>query len=175
MSSPAPHDTVVNVVHHQIKRGIRVCLDHECFGSAVILVYSGIDAMAYVSLPAERERVKRAEIVRWANRYMPLCKSGDLTGDELYSARCAMLHTYGVASDMTRQGRCRQIGYADDMRPPVRFDPAISKNLVIVSIKALAEGFLSAVDQFLIDVFSNQELAPVAERRFENICVVHKV
>ena len=175
MNLEPPNDNVTNVVHWQIKRGIRVCMKEECFGSAVILIYSGIDAMAYVSLPAGHDSVKRDDFVRWANQYMGLCKSGDLSGDEIYSARCGMLHTYGVASDMTRSGRCRNIGYVEDILPPVRFDPSVSSDLVLVSVKALAEGFFSGIDQFLVDVFSNRSLAPVVENRFNHICKAYSM
>ena len=47
MSLEPASDTLINVIHQQIKRGIRVCLKENCYGSALILIYSGIDAMAF--------------------------------------------------------------------------------------------------------------------------------
>jgi len=45
-------DPVINSVYNGIKRGIRVALENDCFGSAVILILSGIDTMAYIAMPA---------------------------------------------------------------------------------------------------------------------------
>lgn len=39
---------IINAVHNGIKRGIRVALENDCLDSAVILILSGIDAMAYI-------------------------------------------------------------------------------------------------------------------------------
>ena len=44
-------DPIINVVYNQIKKGISVALENECYASAVILIYSGIDAMAYLDMP----------------------------------------------------------------------------------------------------------------------------
>jgi hypothetical protein len=33
-------DPIINVVYNQIKRGIRVALENECYASVVILIYS---------------------------------------------------------------------------------------------------------------------------------------
>jgi len=52
-------DPIVNVVHHGIKRGIRIALQNECYGAAVILICSGIDAMSFLDMPARQEDVTK--------------------------------------------------------------------------------------------------------------------
>lgn len=172
MSINPSNDLLTNVIHQQIKRGIRVCLDNECFGAAVILIYSGMDTLCSLSLPLA-QGVHRLDFCRWADRYMSLCRSRDVTGDEFYSARCAMLHNYSVDSDMTRKGRCRQIGYMDDSMPAVRYDPSVAKGFVLVSVAALAQSFFDGIDEFLVDVFSDPAKASLAEARLEWVCNIY--
>jgi hypothetical protein len=72
--------------------------------------WCGIDAMAYLALPASNEDVTRSDFVRWVDRYMKFPCEEQLTGLDLYGARCAMLHSYAMASDLSRKGKCRQVG-----------------------------------------------------------------
>ena len=162
-------DPIINAVHNGIKQGIRTMLEHDCLGSAVILILSGIDAMAYIAMPAKQDDVTRRDFVRWVEQYIKLPCSEQLTGLDLYGARCAMLHNYGVASDLSRKGKCRQVGYMDKSVPEVRFNPNVSKDLVLVSVPALADAFFSGVDKFLVDLFADRNKAPIAELRLKNL------
>ena len=51
--------------------------------------------------------------------------------------------------------------------PEVRFNPAVDKYLVLVSVPALAESFYKGIDQFIVNLFSNKEKAKVAENRLK--------
>ena len=53
-------DPIINVIHNGIKRGIRVALENNCLPAALILIYSGIDTMAYLNMPADQDDVHRA-------------------------------------------------------------------------------------------------------------------
>jgi len=162
-------DPVINAVHNGIKHGIRVALENDCLDSAVILILSGIDAMAYVAMPAGQYDVTRDDFVKWAEQYIKFPCSEQLTGLDLYGARCAMLHSYGTASKLSREGKCRQVGYMDKSVPEVRFAPNVSNDLVLVSVPALAEAFFSGVDKFLIHMFEDKKKAPIAEQRLKNL------
>jgi len=80
-----------------------------------------------------------------------------------------MVHQYGAESDVSRKGKCRLVSYMDYSIPEVRFQPSIDPNLVLVSVKALAEAFFKGVDSFLVDTFANKEKAAVAESRIQRI------
>ena len=162
-------DPVINAVHSGIKCGIRVTLEKKCLGSAVILILSGIDAMAYLGMEAGRDDVSRSDFVEWADRYIKFPCKEQLTGLDLYGARCAMLHSYGTASALSRTGKCRQIGYLDKSVPEVCFNPTVSQSLVLVSVPALAEAFFTGVDRFLVDLFADRNNAPLAENRLKTL------
>jgi hypothetical protein len=162
-------DPIINAVHNGIKRGIRVALENDCLGSAVILILSGIDAMAYIAMPASQDDVTRSDFVRWAEQYVKFPCREQLTGLDLYGARCAMLHNYGTASELSRKGKCRQVGYMDKSVPEVRFNPVVSNGLVLVSVPALADAFFAGVDKFLVDLFADKKKASVAEQRLKKL------
>ena len=166
-------DPIINVINEGIKKGIRVTLDNDCLGSAVILICSGIDAMAFLNMPKDQEDVTKQDFIGWVDRYIRFPCNEQLTGKDLYGARCGMLHNYSAFSRMSRNGECRNIGYMDKSVPEVRYNPEVSQSLVLVSVPALAEAFFKGVDQFLIDIFSNKEKAAIAEERFKKL--VHKL
>ena len=161
-------DPIINAINGGIRRGIQTTVENKCFGSAVILIYAGIDAMAYLDMPDGQEDVKKIDFIQWSDRYIRFPCQEQLSGADLYGARCGMLHNYSVYSRMTKSGECRKIGYADKMVPEVGLGPAVAKDVVIVSVTGLAEAFSQGLDQFLVDVFSNSNRALLAEQRMKN-------
>jgi hypothetical protein len=162
-------DPIVNVIHNGIKKPIRLLLDNECYPATIILVYAGMDTMAFLSMPANQTDVKREDFVRWTERYIHFPCQDRLSGLDLYGARCSVLHTHGIDSALSRGNKCRLIGYADHMVPEVRYNPGVSKDLVMVSIRGSADAFCAGVDRFLIDLFADKAKAQVAERRFQRM------
>jgi hypothetical protein len=163
--SGTERDPIINAIYGGIKRGIQVTIENECLDSAVKLILSGMDHMAYLSMPESQEDVRRADFVKWVDRYIELPCEEQLSGLDLYGARCAMLHTFGVVSKLSRKGQCRIVGYMDESVPEVRYNPEVSRELVMVSVPALAEAFFRGIDRFLIDLFSDKKKAEIAEKR----------
>jgi hypothetical protein len=160
-------DPITKAVYGGIKKGIQVAVENNCLGSAVILILSGIDSMAFLNMPASQKDVTGNDYIEWADRYIKFPCVEKLTGADLYGARCAMLHTYGVVSKLSRDGKCRMVGYLSETVPEIRYNPDVDKNLVLVSVSALAESFYKAIDTFLVDLFSNTDKAKVAEDRLK--------
>ena len=160
-------DPISKAIYGGIKKGIQMAVKNKCYGSAVILILSGIDSMAFLNMPASQTDVTRTDFIDWVDRYMKFPCKEKLTGSDLYGARCAMLHTYGVVSKMSRDGKCRMVGYMSEAVPEIRFNPTVDKNLVIVSVPAFAESFYKGIDEFLVNLFTNKEKAKVAEDRLK--------
>jgi len=162
-------DPIINVVHNGIKQDIRVLLDNKRYRGVLILVYSGIDTMAFLGIPESQVEVKPSDFINWGDKYIEFSCDEQVTGEELYSARCGILHTYSPHSRSSRSGKCRIIGYMDKGVPEVRYNPQKSKDLVMVSIPALVNALFAGVDGFLIDLYSNSEKARIADARFRNL------
>jgi hypothetical protein len=65
------------------------------------------------------------------------------------------------------------VAYMTKIEPEIRYNPDVDKNLVLVSVPALAESFYKGIDQFLVDLFSNKDKAKVAEVRLK--CFVQEI
>ena len=162
-------DPVVNAIYGGMKRGIRVTIDNKCFSSAIILILSGIDTMAYLGMPETQQDVTKEDFVTWVERYIRFPCSERLTGLDLYGARCAMLHSFSTVSRLSREGKCRQVGYVSKFAPEVSFNREISKELVMVSIEALAEAFFRGIDRFLVDLYVDSKRSKAADARFQYV------
>lgn len=153
----------------EIKRGIRLCIDNKCGGSAVILIYSGIDTMAFLGMPSNQVEVTRRDFESWCDKYVRFSGKQQLTGQELYGARCGMLHTYGIESRSSRAGACRKLGYMDRPDAEIWYDPKFDPNVAVVSIEALAKAFFAGIDRYLVELFADSTRTPVAEKRVQDL------
>ena len=167
-------DPIQATIYDGIKRSIKVCLEHQCFGAAVTLIYSGIDTMAFLGMPEGQEDVGKADFVGWCERYLKMPGRIPVAGIEWYAARCAVLHTHGVKSKLSREGKARMIAYMDKAVPEVRHDPSLTPPLVMISIDALATAFFDGIDKFLIDIFTDKAKRELAEKRLPWLLVAAK-
>jgi hypothetical protein len=69
---------------------------------------------------------------------------------------------------MTRSGECRIFGYKKRSNPEVLSNSEVSRELVLVSVPALAEAFFSGVDNFLVDVFAEPKRAELTAKRLRS-------
>jgi hypothetical protein len=164
-------DPIINVVTNGIKRDINVALDNKCYRAAAILMLSAVDTMAFLTMPEAQDEVTRPDFISWAEKYIRFPGAEQLTGADLYGARCAMLHSYGVRSRMSRNGECRVLGYVDRSDPPVRFNPEVSREVVFVSLEGLRDALFAGIDRFLIDVYKdrNSPQARLVDKRFDTL------
>lgn len=163
--SPLAEDLILRVIEDGIKRPIRILLEQRCYPAALVLMYSGMDTMAYLDMPAEKTDVMRSDFIEWAEKYMTLSDGQQLTAPDLYGARCSVLHG-GAHSRFSREGKGKMIGYfiTRTMQPPI--DPeAAETTLVMISVEELIEAFFAAVDRFLNDLARDEQKAAVAEQR----------
>ena len=63
MVTPFSQDPIISVIHNSIRRGINVTLENECESSAVILMLSAIDAMAYLAMPENQQDVGPVDFI----------------------------------------------------------------------------------------------------------------
>jgi hypothetical protein len=165
----------LSAIYDGIKRGIIVCMDADCWGSAMVLLFSGIDTIAWLASPAAQESATKSAFIEWCDRYVRLPGSQQLSGLELYSARCAVVHVYGSESNITRDGKARQVAFMDVSVPEVRYDPKVDPSVVLVSISAMAKAFFAGIDKCLVDVFADPVRAAAAEKRLTKLLTQYPI
>jgi hypothetical protein len=158
-------DPIYHTIYNDLKRGTRLLLDNECFASALIVLMASIDAMANLDRPEDGVQVTREDFIRWAERYLTPALPFGVTGEELYSHRCAILHTLGAESNITRAGRARRIGFiaGGNMRG------GSNAELVLMNIEAFAQVFFAAINVFLVEAFNDPGRRERLERRLDQV------
>jgi hypothetical protein len=132
------------VIERGIKRPIGMLLQQHAYPAALILIYSGMDTMAFLSMPAARTDVMRSDFIAWAQQYIQL---PGFVGADLYGARCGILHG-GAQSRFTREGRGR---------------------VVVIAPEELAKSFFEGVDLCLRDIANDPGRTETAERRLREL------
>ncbi len=164
-------DPLINAIYQGIKRGIQVTYDNECYGAFLILIYCGIDAMSYLDMPTNRAEVQAGDFIQWAERYLSpnlKNKATQVTGEELYSARCATVHTYGIESLKTKSGSARRILYMVDGGQSIVWDATVAPDLVL-RLETLRDAFFTAIDKFLIESYADKQKQTILETRSRNL------
>ena len=96
----------------QLVNAIDSCLKKELFIPGLILLYSSIDIMSWLDRKKSHTDVKPSDFIRWAKSYiLPNLRTTCQTID-LYSARCALLHSYTAESKLIRKQKAKKIFYA---------------------------------------------------------------
>ncbi len=130
----------------------QACLNKRYWLSAAKLIYSGIDNLAWLSRQHSEPNVRRADFIEWVNQYLLPDSNLHCTADELYGARCGLLHANVAESDRTRMGAFRQICYSTGASDPKGAYKHIRqeryKSNVIVHIKDLYDAYLSGIKKF---------------------------
>lgn len=167
--NPLTSDALHKVIETGIKDEIEFNVSNRRYRAATILIFAGIDAMAFLDMPASQDDVTRNDFINWVERYVRFPCNDQITGEELYSARCAMVHTYGQESRISRTRKCRVVGYVDRCIPEVRFAPSVDPTQVVVSIEGLKTAFFAGMNEFLISVYSNSEKTKIVEPRLQTM------
>jgi hypothetical protein len=166
-------DPIINAV----QRGIKDDIDFNERGgrhrATILLIYSAIDVMAFLNMPASQSDVNRKDFIDWAERYLKFPGRTQLAGADLYGARCGVLHTYSEQSKMSRDGKCRMLVYVADMPgDPVR--DAGHQKYILVSIAGLKTALFTAIDLFLVSIFTSPQRAQITEKRLQKLLIAYE-
>jgi hypothetical protein len=108
-------------------------------------------------------------------KYIKIDDKEQITGEEFYAARCAVLHTYGVELQMTKSKKIRKIGYVVGGYPRVRYSPGIAKDVLLLDILALARAFYQGLDQFIIDIAADLSKKVIIEERSQKLLTIYSL
>ncbi|MEM7412935.1 MAG: hypothetical protein AAF430_22075 [Myxococcota bacterium] len=135
----------------QLRQGIERCVAEGLPIPALILLYTGIDALSWLTAPADQS--VRESFTRWVDSYLLPDSALECTALELYAARCGLLHTLTPDSRVGAKFGVRSIGYSYGQSD---FD-AISNAMkalapdqfVAVRVEELVSAFVEAVRRYL--------------------------
>lgn len=109
MASDEERRNAVREAAISMTAAIALCKANQLHVPMMILVYSAIDQMAFLSMPEDREDVNGPEFKRWCDTYL-LPNSGlNCNSEDLWGARCGILHSHSPESRLSREGRAKRI------------------------------------------------------------------
>ena len=155
-------------------RGIEACLakDRQCLVSAM-LIYSTIDALAAMTRPKAQLDTDRDTFKAWVAKYLLDGSLLGCTSEDLYGARCGVLHTYGMDSERRRKGKARALVYKwrEGPQPSDGGRNEIPPDATTLCVEDLYDALRRGVENFLSAIDANEELrSRVAHHKANLLC-----
>jgi hypothetical protein len=140
------------ISYTQIISAIDFCISEKLIMPALILLYSAIDSISWIASDDENQPVgKRFSI--WVNTWMLQKYPLPCTANELYAARCGILHTLTPVSDLSEKKQVNQISYAWGTAKQKDLDESIKlldyPSLVAVHIDDIFHSFRNGFADFI--------------------------
>jgi hypothetical protein len=155
----------------QLFRSINFALEENLWEPALILIYSGIDAMAWLDRPADQDDVHSSDFISWVNAYLLPGSGLQCSAEDLYGARCGMLHSHTGESKRHRELRVKKLFYDRvwngkrvaliQLRMNEKFFPPS------VNLDQLAWAFQQAITRFLDAVDAATEKEEIVAERID--------
>lgn len=128
---------------------------------ALVLIYTAIDSVSWIASEDPNELVG-TRFKNWINTWM--LKKGKLkcTAEELYAARCGVLHSLTPNSDLSEKKGVRKIAYAwgkakhDELEESISA-LSMSDTIVSIHLESLFWAFREGFADYLDHVFSSEK------------------
>src|SRR2546425_10624542 len=134
----------------------------------LILLYSLVDTMAWLSLPEGVEDVKGTDFIGWVRTYGLEQRVAPCTADDLYGARCGLLHSFSPDSRRSRRGEIRPIYYVWGGAGRELLQGEIDKrggSGIGLPIADFRNGIVTAIDSFRRQLVTDAKLSARVRRR----------
>src|ERR1035437_9893535 len=144
------------------------CVGARIITPALVLVYSGIDAAGWL-YSANPNAASWVRFTAWVSKYLLPAGNLGCTPLELYGARCGIVHNFTSESNLSKEGKVRQIIYAwgASSIDTLREMSAITKmeDFTEVKVEGLIASFRQGLAHFFEDAAANPKIAArLAER-----------
>jgi hypothetical protein len=138
---------------------IDLCFREGLFTESLVLLYAGIDALAWLALPSGD--VNGSDFVKWVNTYLLPDSGLQCTAEDIWAARCGLLHSSIAESRKSREGAAREISYLlnDDGQALVHVMAKTPLPAINIRIDHLIAAFRKAIDSFQSAIGQQPELA----------------
>lgn len=126
----------------------------------LILLYSSIDILASLTRPIGADKTNGGIFKNWVKDFMIGTNSYKWNEEDIWGARCGILHTSTVESDRSRGGNARKIQYIVEDHSSILeesqalIDPGMTDTIVI-SLSELISAFALGMQNFAQKVHSD--------------------
>lgn len=149
---------------------------NKFMGQVLTIIYSTIDACGLLDAPDSQDKATGCTFKSWVSKYMLDDESLECNADDLWGARCAILHTHTSTSDLSKANRVREIQYISGppQHPVVEAFIVASKEInddktIGINIDLLVIDFLRAIAKFSADFAERAKQSEVCRERASKI------
>jgi hypothetical protein len=136
---------------NQLKDGVRDLFASRRTLPGFLLLYTSIDILASLTRPREIAATNSTFFKDWVTEYMLPGSDLECDAEEIWGARCGLLHTLTAESNMSRNRGVRMINYigtvqaAEEMQ---RRHEAIRDTDIFVPTPRFVEAFITGCERF---------------------------
>ncbi len=166
MEPPTPHQVLSERVN-EFTISMKLLLDARHTLPALIMLFATIDILGALLRPESETDTKGEHFKNWVEDYMIGYSQVAFTSEELWSARCGLLHTHTASSRLSRQGKARQLHYyrarGEPLPPGLKhaLKSALAQDRLFVDVDALYGVFEDGTRRFLAAIHCD----PLLEKR----------
>jgi hypothetical protein len=167
MLNAMEHPTPQQALSERIKDftiSIKLLLDARHTTPALIVMYAAIDIFgSLLRSETEIDTVGKAAgyFKKWVNDYILGHSQLTCTAEELWGARCGLLHTHTASSKVSRRGTARQLHYSRGPLPANTqqgIRSVSAKGKLFVDVDVLYAAFEDGTRRFLTDIARDPQL-----------------
>lgn len=148
----------------QLLKAINLCLEQRLELPSLVLIYSTMDTLGWLYSDDPNAKINE-NFTRWVSRYVTNGSSLRCAPDDLWGARCALLHTFTPDSDLSAKRKARRLCYAwgdasiSQLNAAIDGTPALAEKYVGVHVNELFDQLCNGLTRFLGDIDADPELA----------------
>lgn len=154
------------------KRGIvgaiNLLFDNGCVIPGVMMIMCGIDTMSNL-IREHPDKNTSKDFKKWVGKYLRMPGDNALMPDDIWGARNALLHTYGISSEDVRSGKSKIVIWLQNPYVPVWYAPDMDPKSIRVDPFQFKDAFLRGVADFLSSTLSDKNKRPLLEERLKEL------
>lgn len=146
----------------QLQAAAELLLRAQLNMPALLLIYAGIDILGAIDRPRDQDESTGEDFRAWADQYLTPEQSLGCTADDLWGARCGLLHTYTSESRHTHKGLAKEVLYAWGIGKSEDYNSVLQQlgfgdKAVAVQVEALYRSFSDGIIRFIKCLEADEE------------------
>lgn len=146
-------------------KAINYCNNNRFFQPQLALIYTLIDQMAWLSRTGQKDDITSTSYIDWVGKYVLSESRLPCYAEDMWGARCSILHTGTAESKRSEIGKARKIYYYytpipdDDPQGIEDLQNRLDPNAIFIDIDQLGASVINGIGLFIDDIEQNQDLA----------------
>ncbi len=163
-----------------IVNSISLLYEKNLYGQIIIIIYSSIDTMGLLNAPPSQTSASGGSFKNWVKNYILSYPNIEFNEEDLWGARCAVLHSFTSESDLSKANKVREIQYIsgknDGMEPLLNQMRSLNDGKhVPVFIEDLISALFEAIEKFSSILLNNCQNDPAYENRLNKILQTYAI